>query len=70
MKTFAIVGQNGLSHGHAIKNIVKYEIRFLSSQRQKVLKLRFMYTLYNIFIIIKQIGTYINGLLNTYVSTE
>ena len=36
----------GRSHGHAIllsiKSTVKYEIQFLSSQRQKVLKLRFI----------------------------
>ena len=62
------------SHDHAIllfiKNIIKYEIRFLSSQRQKVLKLRFIYTLYNILIIIKQIGAYINGLFKRYISKK
>ena len=49
------------SHSYAIllfiKNIIEYEIRFLSSQWQKNLKLRLVYTLFNVLIIIKQIGT-------------
>ena len=60
------------SHGHAIflliKNITKYEMPFLSSQRQKVLK--FIYALYNILIIIKQIRTYINGLFKRYINKQ
>ena len=60
------------SHGHAIllliKNITKYEMPFLSSQRQKVLK--FIYALYNILIIIKQIRTYINGLFERYINKQ
>ena len=58
------------SHGHDILLfiIIKYEIRFLSSQREKVLKLRFIYTFYK--ILIKQIGTYINGLFKRYISKQ
>ena len=62
------------SHGHDIllfiKSIMKNEIRFLSSQWQKVLKLRFIYTVYIILIIIKQISTSINGLFKGYISKE
>ena len=47
------------SHGHAIflftENIIRYEIQFLSSQWQNILKLRFIYTLYNILITIKMV---------------
>ena len=60
------------SHSHAIflfiENIIKYEIGFLSSQRLKVLNLSLIYTLYNIFITIKQTGTYINGPFKRYIS--
>ena len=43
----------GRFHGHVILlfiNSIKCEIRFLRSQRQKVLKLKFLYTFYNIII--------------------
>ena len=58
------------SHGHDILLfiIIKYKIRFLSSQRQKVLKLRFIYTFYK--ILIKQIDTYTNGLFKRYISKQ
>ena len=47
----------------SLKNWFKF--LWVLLKRQKILKLRFIYTLYNILIIIKQIGTYRGILVNS-----